>query len=220
MVNTFCANSQGDRLDCGALPEVKDIILRYEGMLGSSCHSIGQDEEDQIVLSLKGLRSIGSLHRAEDVVYSCYNDFTNSIYVRLAALDVIRTVACSSQSLRLSFDPKLMRTFTDTTQDSELRIGAYLALMACPQPSTVSLLKSVLMTEPVNQGNFISIFKLTGYLSRSITFYSWVVCLDSPDQHPRKSKLVALQKGPEKPRWERFSAKQMEHRRSKVLSIL
>jgi hypothetical protein len=43
-------------------------------------------------------------------------------------------------------------TFSDTDNDSELRIGAYLAIMNCPTESTVETVKAVLTSEPVNQG--------------------------------------------------------------------
>ena len=50
------------------------------------------------------------------------------------------------------FTEGLMATFSDTGQDSELRIGAYLALMNCPSKQTVKLVINALNNEPVNQG--------------------------------------------------------------------
>jgi hypothetical protein len=149
MVNTFCGNNK----DCHDLPEIQDIIIRFERLLGNRCMATGQDEEDRVILSLKGLRNIGQLHRGETVVEQCYGEFTNSMYIRLAALDTIRVVACNSQH---DFNTKLMSTFSNSGMDSEFRIGAYLALMSCPSLSTVDLVKNVLMTEPVNQvGSFV-----------------------------------------------------------------
>jgi hypothetical protein len=48
--------------------------------------------------------------------------------------------------------PLQVDTFSDTDNDSELRIGAYLAIMNCPTESTVETVKAVLTSEPVNQG--------------------------------------------------------------------
>ena len=45
-----------------------------------------------------------------------------------------------------------MILLTNTAEDSELRIGAYLALMSCPSQETVNQVKMVLTDEPVNQG--------------------------------------------------------------------
>ena len=47
-----------------------------------------------------------------------------------------------------------MNLFANTAEDSELRIGAYLALMSCPSQETVNQVKTVLTDEPVNQGSF------------------------------------------------------------------
>ena len=57
---------------------------------------------------------------------------------------------------RPGFDQGLMILFTNTAEDSELRIGAYLALMSCPSQETVNQVKMVLTDEPVNQvGSFV-----------------------------------------------------------------
>ena len=45
-----------------------------------------------------------------------------------------------------------MTLLTNTAEDSELRIGSYLALMSCPSQDTVNQVKMVLTDEPVNQG--------------------------------------------------------------------
>ena len=87
--------------------------------------------------------------RAEPIIEKCYYDYSNSMYIRLTALDTIREISCTSQ---YAFYTKLFSTFSDTDFDSELRIGAYLALMSCPSKTTVNLVKHVLTTEPVNQG--------------------------------------------------------------------
>ena len=97
------------------------------------------------------LGNIGTLHRGHEVVQLCYQDFTNPMDVRLAALDTIRRVGC--QSADFDFKPALFSLFSDNNMDSEIRIGAYLALInGCPSSSTVNLLKNILVTEPVNQG--------------------------------------------------------------------
>ena len=145
MVNTFCRSYD----NCQDLPEVQEIILAYESKLGSQCMASGQDEEDQIILSLKALKTIGHLIRAQDVLEKCYTEYSNSMYVRLAALDTIQKLSCGGSH---SFYPKLFTTFSNTAFDSELRIGAYLALMSCPARSTVNVVKHVLTAEPVNQG--------------------------------------------------------------------
>ena len=85
------------------------------------------------------------------MVEKCYTDSTNSMFVRLAAVDTIKKINCGQDEY--DFKKQLFATFSDATADSELRIGAYLALMNCPSQSMVNLVKSVLVNEPVNQGN-------------------------------------------------------------------
>merc|ERR1711881_223071 len=60
MVSTFCSN----HANCHDLPEVQDIVLRYESLLGSNCLATGQMEEDRVILTLKALRNIGYVKRA------------------------------------------------------------------------------------------------------------------------------------------------------------
>ena len=146
MVNTFCKSYD----NCYDLPEVQEIILSYENLLGNQCIATGQDEEDHVILSLKALKTIGHLIRAQNVLEKCYTEFSNSMYIRMAALDTIREISCGNQ---YAFHQKLFSTFSDTALDSELRIGAYLALMSCPSKTTVNLVKHVLTNEPINQGN-------------------------------------------------------------------
>ena len=77
MVSTFCSNHDHH---CQDLPEVQDIVLRYESLLGSSCLATGQDEEDRMILSLKALRNIGFIKRGHAALQSCWTDFTNSMF--------------------------------------------------------------------------------------------------------------------------------------------
>ena len=106
------------------------------------------------------LGNIGRLHRGHEAVQACYQDFTNPMDIRLTALDTIRRIGCSIQqqsSNDFDFKPALFALFSDNNMDSELRIGAYLALInGCPSSSTVNLIKNILITEPVNQvGSFV-----------------------------------------------------------------
>lgn len=135
-------------MDCASLPEVIEIIQKFEQLLGSNCMATGQEEEDTVILSLKGLRNIGHLRDSGPVLVRCFEEFTNGMDIRLAALDTIRKMSCATGE----FNPKLMKTFSEVSNDSELRIGAYLALMECPNEGTVEAVKAVLLSEPVNQG--------------------------------------------------------------------
>lgn len=144
MVQTFCQS----RPDCASLPEVQDIVIQHERILGEKCNAFGEDEEDTMILALKGLRNMKVIVHSAPVLENCYMDFTNPIPIRLAALDTIRKLNCQTDK----FEGTLIKAFADTSIDSELRIGMYLALMDCPSIQTVERVKSLLGSEPVNQG--------------------------------------------------------------------
>ena len=144
MVQTFCQS----RPDCSSLPEVQDIVLQHERLLGDKCAAFGEDEEDAVILALKGIRNMRTIVHSGPVLERCYLDFTNPIPIRLAAIDAIRKLNCQTDD----FESTLLKTFADTSLDSELRIGVYLALMDCPSAQTVERVKSLLDAEPVNQG--------------------------------------------------------------------
>jgi len=50
LVNTYC---QG-RPECRREPEVRDAVLAYERHLNANCYAMGREEEDIVVVSLKG----------------------------------------------------------------------------------------------------------------------------------------------------------------------
>lgn len=151
LVSTFCSQHE----NCQQLPEVQAIVARYEELLGSNCSGIDRVEEDGLILALKGLRNIGFLtNQGHQIVEKCYLDSYNSMFLRLAALDTIRHLNC--QPSEHDFNRQLFTTFSNSQGDSELRIGAYLAIMGCPSSSMVDLVKGMLVNEPVNQvGSFV-----------------------------------------------------------------
>ena len=53
-----------------------------------------------------------------------------------------------------------MKILSDSTEDSEIRIAAYLAIIKCPDYKSFTSIKELLATEEVNQGylNWILIF--------------------------------------------------------------
>ncbi len=53
LISTYC-QSLGDGEDCLDVPEVREAVVRYEERLGVNCYSMGREEEDNIVLVVKG----------------------------------------------------------------------------------------------------------------------------------------------------------------------
>jgi len=95
------------------------------------------------------LRNIGHLDGSSEVIQRCFQEETNPADIRLAAMDAAgRLLACGGQG-----ESALMAAFSDKEEDSELRIGAYNALMACPDQALVDGIKELLQNEEVNQGS-------------------------------------------------------------------
>ena len=148
LISTFCQNDRS----CFELSEVKNALAKLEGILGATCYAMGEEEEHTIIVTLKALRNIGILTpEATPVVTACYEDFSNTMEIRLAALDFARSQLCTAEG-RNDFEASLKKIFTNKENDSELRIGAYLSLMNCPDESDVQEIKQALDNEDINQG--------------------------------------------------------------------
>ena len=148
MVSTYCQSNS----KCKSEQEVVKAVAKIEHLLGFNCFAMGQEEEDLVITGLKALRNIGFALNAESTVKRCFEETSNPMEIRLAALDFMRFLNCQNNY----FQTVLMDTFRNVELDSELRIGSYLALMNCPTDETVQEVKQLLSQEEVNQGNLIT----------------------------------------------------------------
>ena len=147
LVSTFCANTDA----CIKIPEVHDVIRKLEYMLGD-CSSSILAEDERLVLILKGLRNIGQTTDKGQSLKKCYGTKSNTIWVRLAALEAIRKMPCPI----VQNDFGLLRVFKDRQEDSEVRIATYLAHFECLTDVSAEKIKELLSNEPINQvGSFI-----------------------------------------------------------------
>ena len=145
MVNTFCKNEN----TCIERDSIRDVVLAIEIHLGSACRSTTLNEKELILTTLKALGNAGQWVDKE-VVQNCYNEESNPAEVRIAALEAWRRAPCS-------FDRSgLLNTYVNPRFDSEIRIAAYLSLMACPTEELIENIKNKLNSESVNQvGTFV-----------------------------------------------------------------
>jgi len=100
------------------------------------------------------LRNIGHLETSSETIVRCFQEETSAAEIRLAAMDLTsRLLVCSSNSGSASSSrSSLLSVMSDQEEDSELRIGAYLASMSCPNQELVDGIKEILQNEEVNQG--------------------------------------------------------------------
>ena len=103
-----------------------------------------------MVAVLKGIRNIGLMTGEPDNLIKCYKTTSNSMWVRVAAVETAQTLSCHNQGKEFG----LLQTLADGQEDSELRIASYRAVMACPNEAIVDTVKMILEQEEVNQGQF------------------------------------------------------------------
>lgn len=145
LINTFCKINE----DCGADSSVQQVIRRIETQLGSGCRTVNEEEKVRVLVALKALGNAGRWVNANSVLRRCYTE-DNEMEVRVAAIDTWRHTPCEYDRSHL------LAAFQDETQDTEVRIAAYLALMTCPTPDLINTIKDRLTSEGVNQvGSFI-----------------------------------------------------------------
>jgi len=133
-------------MDCAKVPVVADTLKRIERLLGPACHPFGREATDLALLALRALGNAGAVS-GDDILRTCYEDPANSPELRVGAISALRRIPCGHQR-----DSNVLRLFSNTSEDVEVRIAAYLAVMQCPTLSALRAVKEGLYTEQVNQG--------------------------------------------------------------------
>ncbi|CAH0764921.1 unnamed protein product [Diatraea saccharalis] len=130
---------------------VVDLSQKFGAKL--NCRAKGKRAEDEAVFILKGIRNIRHLEDSlVDKVIRCATDAGVKQRVRVAALEAYTADPCSAKIKKSGLDIMKNRQL-----DSELRIKAYLAVIACPCGTSANEIKRLLDTEPVHQvGRFIT----------------------------------------------------------------
>lgn len=104
----------------------------------------------QKLMVLKAVANMGVSSDNMNVVFAEASRSSNPAELRVAAMQALHKMACEQSRA------KLLPLFTDTTEDSEIRINAYLALIKCPTQDLLQQVQTVLENEEVNQvGSFV-----------------------------------------------------------------
>ncbi|CAM6031558.1 unnamed protein product, partial [Sphagnum compactum] len=145
LVKKYCADK-----GCGP-NDVKDLYQKFANNLGS-CKATNRAQEDKIVAVLKAIRNAGVLYEpVTKKMEICLADGI-STRVRVAALQAIGGTTCAR-----NLHSKMLEVLKTRSEDSEIRIEAYLALIKCPSGSLANEIKALLDDEPIYQvGSFIS----------------------------------------------------------------
>ena len=147
MVKKLCSTEQ-----CSHLAEVSKFIGKLSRTLLDSCRTRSREERVDVVMSLKSLANVGAALKSShvDTLESCLEEKDNPAEVRIAALQGLANVECGMKGNAAK------KILADVSEDSEIRIAAYLAMMKCPDFRTILHMKELLLTEEMNQvGSFI-----------------------------------------------------------------
>lgn len=143
LVSGYCSVNP----NCGDVVEVTKIMDTLERLIGK-CSSKGPFEK-----TVFALRAIGNIGHSKSIVprlTQCFTRRENPVQIRLAAIDAFRRIPCDVMRV------DLLDLFNDISEDSELRINAYLALMKCPHKNVLMRIKEALRNEKTNQvGSFV-----------------------------------------------------------------
>lgn len=141
LVHSYCQRNK----NCFEIEQIKEIMMKMEDFLGSSCEPSDKITLKLIILSLKAIGNAGIFTGSTDTLRKCFQN-KNPIEVRLAAISAYRRLPCSEHTRS-----HLLDLYTDKRQDTELRIAAYLAVMQCPSSHIIRRIINTLYTEDVNQ---------------------------------------------------------------------
>lgn len=144
-INAYCKIDSS----CTEQTAIREVLSAIEVGLGSACRSSNFEEKERILVTLKALGNAGHWMNVE-VINQCFLEIQNPFEIRVMALESWRRAPCS-------YDRSgLMNVYINSREDSEVRIAAYLSLMACPNQEIINIIKDRLVSESVNQvGSFV-----------------------------------------------------------------
>lgn len=138
--------------DCSS-DAVRAIQAKFTAKLGPNCRGLSaghRHPENNAVGALKGLRNTQHIIAPEPVI-AC-TGAQQSTRIRVAALQALHAAACHPKTTAA-----VLALLQQRDTDAELRIEAYLTLVACPSAATANALKTLLDAETSLQvGSFIA----------------------------------------------------------------
>ncbi|XP_021356772.1 uncharacterized protein LOC110452518 [Mizuhopecten yessoensis] len=145
LVHSYCR----DNPQCGDDMEVDDIMIWLENKIGRNCQYT-DNTYMQVLLSLRAVGNVGLSRSIIPNLNQCSESVQATMEMRLAAVEAFRRFPCSTDR------SGLMALYKDRSEDSEIRIAAYLEVMKCASSEVISEVKEVLASEEVNQvGSFV-----------------------------------------------------------------
>ncbi|XP_035827340.1 uncharacterized protein LOC101854594 [Aplysia californica] len=133
LVYAFCQYQ-----DCETNYHVNTIVTKIAAPIGYYC-SVDDESLGKILLSLRALGNLGVSHDVTSALNKCLTAAKSPLEVKIAAADAYRRVPCG-----VSQNDELWTSLRDSSEDSEQRIAAYVALMRCPDQKTLNKIQAFL----------------------------------------------------------------------------
>lgn len=145
LVNKYCKQGTCDQ------SEVNVVSKKFADGL-KRCKANVKKDEDRFVNILKGIRNTHKIADASAQILAECASADRTSRLRVAALQAFTACPCDA-----GLQAKSLSILKDVNEDSEIRIEAYLALIACPTAQLANEIAEIVNKEPVNQvGGFIS----------------------------------------------------------------
>uniref|UniRef100_A0A7G3AUB2 Putative lipoprotein n=1 Tax=Lutzomyia longipalpis TaxID=7200 RepID=A0A7G3AUB2_LUTLO len=149
VVHSYCKH----HANCHEKENVRKILqhLEQEIMTGMNYSTHTRKTKEDLLVALKGLGNIGVIsENFEEVLEEIITDSTIPIDVRLQAIFVFRRLDCNKSK------NYFLDIYGNFTENSEIRIAAYLQTMKCPDYHSIECIRDILVREEVNQvGSFV-----------------------------------------------------------------
>jgi len=141
MTNTFCKlHGEG----CEEVPAVRKLLGVLVSKLGAGCSA----DREQVVAALKALGNLGVMADFGEQVFQCMT--RQSTDLQLYTMTAFRKVCQPKMTA------KMISTYADQAQDSEIRIAAYLNSVRCASEDDIEEIVRVYENEKIVQvGSFV-----------------------------------------------------------------
>lgn len=147
LAHVFCRSYDGN---CDTVPAIRELQASLTKMLNFKCRATDIASRNKIITALKGFGNLGYYGDGIHTIMECAIATGNPLPIRLAAIEATRR-ACAPE-----MHPRLSQMMLNPSEDVEIRIAAYLAIMRCPTMKDVMEIKEMLEKEEINQvGSFI-----------------------------------------------------------------
>uniref|UniRef100_A0A131YSR5 Vitellogenin B n=1 Tax=Rhipicephalus appendiculatus TaxID=34631 RepID=A0A131YSR5_RHIAP len=147
LAHVFCRDYQGN---CDDVPAIRELQAFLTKQLGFKCRADDAAARNRVITALKGFGNLGYYGEGINTIIECAISGNSPLPVRIAAIQATRR-SCAPE-----MHPKLMELMSTPSEDVEIRIASYLAVMNCPTMQDIMNIKKMLEKEEINQvGSFI-----------------------------------------------------------------